>query len=67
MTPAATEPQIARCRASLLVLPQLPSSLPPPPRLILATVMLSVAALAVTQSMPQATLDQDPEDGNPGT
>src|SRR5215510_6979923 len=50
VTPAATELQIARWSASLLVLPQLPSSVPAPPRLMLATLILSVEALAVTQS-----------------
>ena len=38
--PAATEPQIALCSASLFEFPQLPSSVPLPPRLILATTIL---------------------------
>src|SRR2546427_2827132 len=64
VTPALTEPQIALCNASLLVLPQLPSSDPLPPRLMFATLMpMPVgggAAFAVTQSMPQMIHDQKP-------
>src|SRR5215211_112241 len=46
VTPAATERQIAWCSASPFVLPQLPSSEPEPPRLMLAA---SIGpALAVT-------------------
>src|SRR2546427_13106632 len=60
VTPAVTEPQIALCNASLLVLPQLPSSDPLPPRLIFATLMPRRAAFAVTQSIPQMIHDQKP-------
>jgi hypothetical protein len=59
--PAATELQIARWRASSFVLPQSPSSDPLPPRLMFATLTFSRDALAVTQSMPHATDDHDPE------
>ena len=61
MTPAAVERQIALWSASALVLPQLLSLVPTPPRLMLATLMLSAAAFAVTQSMPQITCAQVPE------
>src|SRR5947209_18757557 len=60
VTPALTEPQIALCNASLLVLPQLPSSDPLPPRLMFATLMPRLGAFAVTQSMPQMIHDQKP-------
>src|SRR5439155_1591447 len=60
VTPDPTERQIAECRASALVLPQLPSSWPTPPRLIFATRTLSKAEFAVTKSMPQMTEDQVP-------
>src|SRR5438445_5644402 len=59
VTPALTEPQIALCNASLLVLPQLPSSDPLPPRLIFASLMPRTAAFAVTHSIPQMLYYQD--------
>src|SRR5688500_2794593 len=49
VTPAAAERQIARCSASLFVLPQLLSLLPAPPRLMFATLMFKAAAFCVTQ------------------
>src|SRR6266545_1898738 len=52
---------MALCSASLLELPQLPSSVPAPPRLMLATLIPRLAALLVTQSMPQMTEDHVPE------
>src|SRR6266536_3289557 len=61
VTPAATELQIAACMASPLLRPQFPSSEPLPPKLILATLMRSAAALALTQSMPHTTDEVEPE------
>src|SRR5688572_22868799 len=58
-TPALTDLQMARCSASLLLFPQLALSEPPPPRLMLTT--LIVLACAVTWSIPQMMLDQEPE------
>src|SRR5204862_5978906 len=60
VTPAATELQIALCRASALVLPQLPSSVPPPAMLLFATLMPLAAAFAVTQSTPHNRLEVVP-------
>src|SRR5262245_48546130 len=63
-TPFATEAQIAWCRTSPLVLPQLRSSDPLPPRLRLATAMSLLGSasvrVAVAQSTPQMTLDHEP-------
>src|SRR5213075_2687825 len=58
--PLATEPQIALCNASALVLPQLPSSAPLPPRLMFATLMPRLGPFAATQSRPQITHELRP-------
>src|SRR5207302_2971419 len=60
VTPLAIDAQIAWCTGSLLVLPQLPSSVPASERLRFATRMPSACALAVTQSMPQIRFDVVP-------
>src|SRR5919108_1465573 len=57
VTPALTELQIARWSTDE---PHAPSE-PDPPRLMFATLIPSREALAVTQSIPQAMLDQLPE------
>src|SRR6266446_2487342 len=63
VTPSATARQIAWCIASLFVLPQLPSSDPLPPRLMFATTMGPPLAgdFESTKSMPQTTLEVEPE------
>src|SRR3954465_13401388 len=58
--PVATERQIAWCSASLLVMPQLPSFLPLPVRLMLATRVFQPAALAGTQHMPHRICESVP-------
>src|SRR5215204_22264 len=58
LTPAVVARQIAARWGSVT---QLPTELASPPRLMLATLMSSAAAFAVTQSMPQMTDDVDPE------
>ena len=60
--PLTTELQIATWSASLFVWPQLPSSAEFwKRRLMLATLMPVTAAFAVTQSMPQMTVESVPE------
>ncbi|MCZ0979574.1 hypothetical protein O1L60_12190 [Streptomyces diastatochromogenes] len=49
--------QIAWCQGSWLVLPQLPSSAPSPPRLMFATLMPYRAALFASQLSPQMMLE----------
>src|SRR3989344_6990607 len=63
VTPASRARQIALCKASLFELPQLLSEKPPPPKLMLATVMGPpfAGALLVTKSSPHMTEDQLPE------
>lgn len=51
---------MALWRASSFVFPQLPSSEPLPPRLMLATLIPLEAALAATQSTPQITEEKLP-------
>src|SRR3989344_9091778 len=63
VTPASRARHIALCKASLFELPQLLSEAPPPPRLMLATVIGPpfAGALLVTKSSPQMTDDHVPE------
>src|SRR3989344_1186125 len=63
VTPASRARQIALCSASLLDKPQLPSDRPPPPRLMLATVIGPpfCGARLVMKSRPQITDDHVPE------
>src|SRR3989344_5199987 len=62
VTPASRTRQMALWSASLLVLPQLLSETPEPPRLMLATVIAPPlrGPLAATVSRPQMTEDQLP-------
>src|SRR3989344_9571962 len=63
VTPASRARQMALCSASLFELPQLLSEAPPPPSERFATVIGPpfFGALLVTKSIPQITLDHEPE------